>query len=322
RPPPEVPISSSAFLAAAISSLVIGGGGLASSQARKITPSSSMNPPTQSARLIPAAFSMSAGFAMMPGMITRTPKITNRTPMNVRRSNIFAKRQLRASSGSRSYFLAATRPPSVHELDVGVRDDAQEQGQRAERDRALDERGDAVCLLRGCRRGKGFASVDQALELLVGLRLAEPGRDHHRHQPDEERDDGRPLVLAEVTAERNHTDLVKDEDPERGDRADEYPPEAGARTRLLPEHADDERQEDRHVEEREERLDVVVDVAVARGEERGADADENPGDGGVAADPQVVVVRTAGPDVVLPDVVGPHRVERRDVGRHARHERG
>src|SRR5689334_7783285 len=238
-PPPEVPISSSAFLAAAISSLVTGGGGLASTQARKMTPSTSMNPPTQSARLIPAAFSMSAGFAMRPGMITRTPKITNRTPMNVRRSNIFAKRQLRASSGSRSYFLA-TRPPSVHKLDVDVRDGAQGQGERAERDRALDERGDAVRLLRGPGRGEGFPSIDQTLELLVGLRLAEPGRDHHRGQAEQESDDGRPLVLAEVASERNHTELVEDEDPERGDRADEYPPEAGAASGLLPEHADDE----------------------------------------------------------------------------------
>ena len=42
---------------------------------------------------------------------------------------------------------------------------------------------------------------------------------------------------------------------------------------------------------------------------------------GDPADPQVVVVVAVLDDVGLPQVVGEDRVERRDVGRHAGHER-
>ena len=48
---------------------------------------------------------------------------------------------------------------------------------------------------------------------------------------------------------------------------------------------------------------------------------QDPEHRGGVAHPEVVPVGLAGLDVGLVDVVGPHRVERRHVARHARHER-
>ena len=69
-------------------------------------PPASMIPPTHSCRLMPADLAIVALLADSPGMITSTPKITNSAPMNDRRSNSFASRQLCASSGVRSGFVA------------------------------------------------------------------------------------------------------------------------------------------------------------------------------------------------------------------------
>ena len=48
---------------------------------------------------------------------------------------------------------------------------------------------------------------------------------------------------------------------------------------------------------------------------------KTPAHGDDPADVQVVPVGPVLANVVLPDVVGEHRVERADVGRHAGHER-
>src|SRR5205823_8817519 len=98
-------------------------------------------------------------------------------------------------------------------------------------------------------------------------------------------------------------------------------PEPGPASRLSPQHTDDEGEEDGHIEEREEGLQVVGDVGVSGRDEGREDSDEHAHHRGDAADPQVIAVRTAGSDVVLPDVVGPYRVEGGDIRRHARHER-
>jgi ABC-type nitrate/sulfonate/bicarbonate transport system ATPase subunit len=101
-----VPNSSRAFRVASASAAVMGAGGLSSTQARKITPITSMMRPTHSPRFIPAALLMVAGLAARPAMVTRTPKITNSAPMNERRSKSLASRQLRASSGVSSTLSA------------------------------------------------------------------------------------------------------------------------------------------------------------------------------------------------------------------------
>jgi hypothetical protein len=52
--------------AASISAIVTGGGGFSITQVRKNAASTSMIPPTHSARLIPAALSIVAGLATNP----------------------------------------------------------------------------------------------------------------------------------------------------------------------------------------------------------------------------------------------------------------
>src|SRR5215218_1846636 len=105
---------------------------------------------------------------------------------------------------------------------------------------------------------------------------------------DGERRPGTPEGLLQVRLEADDLGLVEDPGRQGRQRAGEQRPEAGPGRHPLPEHADDEGDEERHVEEREQRLDVVHDVAVAGGDERGADADADAGDGDQPPDPQVV----------------------------------
>ena len=95
----------------------------------------------------------------------------------------------------------------------------------------------------------------------------------------------------------------------RGKRACGQPEDTRHRRDPLPEHRNDERREQRGVEEREQQLDIVHNVAVARRNEGGQDADQHPDDGHDLADLEIVVIGTVAADVGLPDVVGEHRVE-------------
>jgi hypothetical protein len=98
--------------------------------------------------------------------------------------------------------------------------------------------------------------------------------------------------------------------------------QAGPRRRPLPEHRDDERGEQRSVEEGEQQLDVVHDVRVSGGDERRTDTDEDADHRDDPAHPQVIDVRPVLDEVRPPQVIGEDRVEPADVGGHAGHEGG
>ena len=97
------------------------------------------------------------------------------------------------------------------------------------------------------------------------------------------------------------------------------PPQA---RRPAPEHRDDEGREQRRVEDREQRLDVVHDVRVALGDERREHRDQNPDDRHDPARAQIERGVAVLGEVGLDQVVGHHRVERGHVRGHAGHERG
>ena len=149
----------------------------------------------------------------------------------------------------------------------------------------------------------GDEGDDRAVEV---LRLG--GLDRHPGVPD--------VPAADVEAGEGE---VADH---RAEGAGDQPPEAAPRGGALPEHPDEERREQRRVEDREQQLDVVHDVRVAGGDERREDADQHPGHRGEAPDPQVVRVGPVPPEVRPPDVVGEDRVEGAHVRGHAGHERG
>jgi hypothetical protein len=108
---------------------------------------------------------------------------------------------------------------------------------------------------------------------------------------------------------------------ERAQEARDQPPEPRPWRRPPPEHGDDERGEERRVEVAEQQLDAVHDVVVALGDERRGYRDQQADERGLSPDAQVVLLVAVRADVVLPQVVGDDRVEGRDVGRDAAHER-
>src|SRR5207342_930437 len=71
-----------------------------------------------------------------------------------------------------------------------------------------------------------------------------------------------------------------------------------------------------------QRLQIVHQVGVTGSDQRGEDRKYRRGDRGDPADHDVVVVGPVLDNVVLPDVVAEHGVERGDVRRHAGHEGG
>ena len=114
---------------------------------------------------------------------------------------------------------------------------------------------------------------------------------------------------------------VEEVDGDRGEGARGQPPEAPPGGGPLPEHGHDEGGEQGCVEEREQQLDVVHDVAEPSRYERCPDADQDTADRDDPTDIQVVAIGSVLAYVVLPDVIGEHVVEGTHVGRHAGHER-
>ena len=84
---------------------------------------------------------------------------------------------------------------------------------------------------------------------------------------------------------------------------------------------EDERREQRSVEEPEEGLEVVHDVGEAGRQERGPNRNDSGDDRGDSANLDVVDVSLVLDDVVLPDVHAEDGVKRRDVRGHTGHER-
>ena len=107
----------------------------------------------------------------------------------------------------------------------------------------------------------------------------------------------------------------------RGERAGQQAEKRPVPRGPLPEHAQQERGEQRGVDEAEHQLDEIHDVVEPRGGVGGGDAHHDAEDRGHAAHPEIVPVAAVRSDVALIDVVGPDGVEGRDVARHARHER-
>ena len=125
-----------------------------------------------------------------------------------------------------------------------------------------------------------------------------------------------------VTGQADDTDLGQDENEDGREGSTHQAGPARSRGHPFPEHAENERREQRGVEEAEQRLQVVHQVGVARRDQRGEDGEDRGRDSGDPPNQDVVAVGPVLDHVVLPDVVAEHGVERRDVGRHARHEGG
>ena len=89
-----------------------------------------------------------------------------------------------------------------------------------------------------------------------------------------------------------------------------------------PEHAQQERSEQRRVDKPEHELQHIHDIVELARHVGTSDADQDADHRDDVAHPQVVPVGLAGADVALVQIVRPDGVERGDVAGHARHERG
>ena len=171
--------------------------------------------------------------------------------------------------------------------------------------------------------------VDQAAQLLDRLRLGDE-RDHDarpRCRPRTRRRPRRTPRPGRRCAIRPGAQGAERVLAEEGDRRPRHavpatrPTQPAVGRHPLPEHTEDERGEQRCVEEPEQHLQVVHDVREVARQGRGEDGDHGGRDRRDPADHQVVVVGSVLDDVLLPEVVAEHGVEGRDVGGHAGHER-
>ena len=159
--------------------------------------------------------------------------------------------------------------------------------------------------------------ADQLLRITLGREEADPDRGDEVGRPGP---DGLIEIRRHVAVVGQDAGPVEDVVPGRGQDAHEQAPEPAPGRGPFPEHAQEERGEERRVEEGEDELHVVHEVLEAEGDVGRPDRREDPDDRGPLADLHIMGVGLALLDVGAVDVIGPDGVERRDVAGHARHE--
>ena len=130
--------------------------------------------------------------------------------------------------------------------------------------------------------------------------------------------DGHPPALGEShrRPDRNGQALVD----RRRNRAGNQAPEGAMAARSPPEHAKQERREQRRIDKGKHQLEDVHDVVERRGEVRRAHAGEDAEHRGPPTHCQVVGIRAVLLDMALIEVIGEDRVERGHIAGHSAHE--
>src|SRR5690348_9445308 len=179
--------------------------------------------------------------------------------------------------------------------------------------------------------GRNFRrAVDETVQRGDGLRLrheADDNRHDHADDPGPQRavhvrGDGAGVAGKRDVLHRGGIHFNPDEHRSGGDGARQKAPEASLARGAFPEHAEEDRAEQRRDEYAEQGLHVIHDAQKLHHEIGGADADEDSEYRAPAAHGDVMRVGCIFANEGAVDVVGPDRGEGADVAGHAGHETG
>src|SRR5262249_1188431 len=269
-----------------------------------IKPNTNMTAPQIVLMLIPSERLYSSGLTTRPEITSNAPSSANMSPMGSRMS-------------SRIW-------PSSPEQKV--------QHKRHDQHNYSERRRPAVphlaVLLRPLRQG-----IDQAGKLVLSARLCHDAHNYRDHKAGGPRKDCCPEVLshlARIDVQSTEPSTFDSNDGVRRQgepmmkrccrSARQQSQECAVSGRSLPKHSQQERRKQRSVHKCEDKLQHVHDVVESRSDVRRCNRNCNAKHGGHPTHPQVVLIACTSLDVRLIDVVGPHRVERRHVPGHPRHE--